>query len=192
MTIARRNATFQPPFNQWLQRQADLDSRNYRMAVADNDLLIHKYSSRIGKVRYEYEMTTDNRDCIDHLMQVEVKAFMSELTNSQEDSLYLLDAVLRAACAKNGRRRYIEIPDRRMPSFIRHVRCYGVHVLTLSGADPDTSDQMFWDETPITQHQLIEILRFDRDPDSPMRMMDTRIHHVPKRNTLGELLLAAA
>jgi len=187
MTIGRRDPTFQPPFNQWLQRQPTLDSIKQRIAVSDCDLIVHRYSSRVDKLRFEFDISSDTRDCVDHVMLVEVKAFGSDLSKSQDDSLFLMDALLRYAGNKQGRRRFVTIHDRRMNGFERYVRCYGVHVLRLSAACPDSSDTLWWDEQPIDQLMLLDLLRFDRDPDHPLQSMDTRRHHIVKRNTFGEL-----
>ena len=187
MTIGRRDPTFQPLFNQWLQRQPSLDSIRNCIAVTDCDLIIHQYSNRTEKIRFEYEISQDHSKCVDHIMIVEIKTFLAQAPKSQRDTLYLMDALLREAGNKQGRRRFVEVNDRRMNGFIRYVRCYGAHVLTLSGACPDSSDAMWWDNQPVDQAILLELLRFDRDPDYPLRTMDTRRHHIVKRNTLGGL-----
>lgn len=76
--------------------------------------------------------------------------------------------------------------------FTRHVRCYGVHVLYMSGGCPDSSEAMKWDNHDINKQSLLDLLRFDLDPDAPSRKMDTRRHHVVRRNTLGGLRFEGA
>lgn len=41
---------------------------------------------------------------------------------------------------------------------------YGFHFLVLSGKTPDDSEWMRWDDKPISRQELIEVLRFERNP----------------------------
>jgi hypothetical protein len=187
MTIIRRDG-LDSPFNAWIRRQPQLDSREYQIAVTDADLWVHRYSSRNERGRHD---ATDIRQVQDHIMLVEVKSFHKKVSFAQRDTLDLIDAILRKATVINGKRRPIMIPDSRRPGASRQVRWLGKHVLELENDSPDNSTTIYWDgKGLLNEQQLIEILRFDRDPDYPSNRLDTRRHHIViPRATLGSLPL---
>ena len=55
------------------------------------------------------------------------------------------------------------------------VYCYGTHKLRLSGATPDDSDWMTWDDKPVTATDLVKLFRYELHPDS-LRPMEHRHH----------------
>lgn len=185
MTAARRDNT-ESPFNAWIREQAQLDSVEFKISVTDSDLWVHRYSERNEKRRAD---ASDVRQVQDHIMLVEVKSFCKKVPFAQRDTLNVIDAILRKATVVNNRRRSIQIPDQRRPGANRYVRWLGVHILELDQDRPDNSKTIIWDhKTMLSEERLIEILRFDYDPDYPKKIMDTRRHHiVVPRATLGQL-----
>lgn len=177
MTISRRDKSLETPFSAWVREHPELESKGNRLSITDSDLWCHRFSLRDERRRGE---ASDIRDAVDHIMLVEIKTFFGEQRYAQRDTLAVIDALLRKACTlKTGRRKPVFIKDNRLESRRqRMVRCFGVHLLELSGSRPDDSDEMLWDKRHfILEDHLIELLRFERDPDSPMRMLDTRRHH---------------
>lgn len=114
-------------------------------------------------------------------MLVEVKTHAKELPYAQRDTLTVVDSLLRMSCTRaDGRRKHVRIDDARLAARrTRIVRCFGVHLLVLSGARPDEHGcEIRWDRAFLHEDALLELLRFERDPDAPARMLDTRRHHV--------------
>lgn len=174
MTAVRRDS-MDSPFNAWIREQAQLDSVEFKISVTDSDLWVHRYSERNEKRRRD---ASDVRQLQDHIMLVEVKAFCKKVPFAQRDTLNVIDSILRKATVVNNRRRSIQIPDHRRPGSNRYVRWMGVHVLELENDRPDNSGLILWDNKVLSEQRLIEILRFDYDPDYPNRAMDTRRHHI--------------
>lgn len=173
MTIVRRDGQG-TPFGDWLRAQPGLDSNEFQLSVTDTDFWSHRFSVKDG------HRPVARR--IDHIMMVEIKTFHRDLDFAQRDTLSVIDQLLRRGTIQNGRRRPIKIPETRpgRPGCFRQVRCFGVHTLVMSGSRPDESDTVIWDgKFEVSEVELVEILRFDRDPDAPKRYLDTRRHHRP-------------
>ena len=171
MTMLRRDGFHPSGFSRWTREHHDLDARKDKLSVTDNDFWFHKYVSR--NERFTSPLST----WIEWIMLVEEKSYSANVPYSQRDTLSIVDALMRAASVKNGRRRGVPVKDWRQPSTKRIVRPLGVHVLRMSADRPDNSERMFWDSHPVTESELLELLRFERDPDYPSRMLDTRRHH---------------
>jgi hypothetical protein len=175
------------PWNDWVRTHPDLDSVQESLSVQNRDIIVHRFSvprkeKRRASVGQEF----------DQLMTVEVKTFNARADGfAQTDTFGVYDALLKLATRrKDGRRIPKEIRDTRYPGCVRKVRYLGHHVLQLSGDRPDTSDLIRWDGKVISATVLVEILRFDRDPDHPGNLLDTRRHHKrPSRETHPELRL---
>ena len=177
MTIERKDRSQETAFSAWVREHPELESKGNRISITDCDLWCHRFSLRDERRKGE---ATDIRDAVDHIMLVEIKTFFGEQRYAQRDTLSVIDALLRMACKHTGgRRKPVKIADNRLGNRpIRMVRCFGVHLLELSCDRPDNSDQMLWDKRSfIHESHLIELLRFERDPDSPMRILETRRHH---------------
>ena len=172
MTVIRRDGAHQSPFYQWLRETRELDSREYQLSVTDGDAIVHRFSNRNER--------NGVRPLIEHMQIVEVKTFYADMPFAQKDTLQVLDLLVRKATVKRDRRYPIRIPDQRSGRVgSRSVRWFGVHLLQMSSDRPDRSDRMIWDgKYDIDIQTLIELLRFDRDPDHPHRSMDTRRHHL--------------
>lgn len=171
MTAIRRDGN-ETPFDSWIRNHPELDSRTESIGVTDSDKWIHKYRIRNESGRQEHG--------IDHLMLIEVKTHSKDVPFSQRDTLDVIDQLCRKSSVRdNGRRYSVAIRDRRAgrSGMIRSVRWLGAHVLRMSGDRPDNSQIVLWDMRDVTEKELIEILRFDRDPDHIEKFLDTRRHH---------------
>ena len=171
MTTERRDKTHQTPFGRWLQEHPELDSCRLNLSVTDSDMWVHKY-----KLRDEKGVARRGIDC---LMSLEIKCFEKDVPYAQRDTLNVVDDLIRRCSTKRDRRYPIKLNDRRSdrPGVYRFVRWFGVHVLQLSQDRPDNSEQILWDGKEITEAMLIEMLKFERDPDHPQKALDTRRHH---------------
>ena len=187
MTADRRDSAG-TPFGAWLREHPDLDARTNDLSATDCDMWIHKYRLR--------DEESKSRAAIDHLMLVEVKCFNANLPYAQSDTLNVVDLLLRHATVQNGRRRPIKIDDRRTgrAGATRQVRWLGAHVLQLSADRPDNSDAIRWDgKHALNEQTLVEILRFNRDPDHHSQPLNTRRHHRrPSRENHPVLFTEAA
>jgi hypothetical protein len=189
MTVRRRDGR-DTPFSAWVRDHPELESKGNKLSITDSDLWCHRYSLREEADR---ENATDIRDAVDNIMLVEIKTFSADQSYAQRDTLTVVDHLLRMACsAKDGKRRPVKIFDGRLENRrMRSVRCFGVHLLQLSGDRPDTSSTMLWDKRSfILEEHLIELLRFERDPDHPKIFLDTRRHQVVSRNPMQLKLIA--
>lgn len=170
MTTSRRDG-LDSPFGQWIRHHPGLDSIQERLSVSDSDYWIHRYRAHTDKV---------GERAVDSIMLVELKTYMRDLPPAQRDTLHLVNQLLRrASVGPGGRRRHLTLDGIRHGEK-RRVRCFGVHVLQLSGDRPDRSDVILWDGKYLTEDLLVEILVFDRDPDNPMRYGELRRHHTSK------------
>jgi len=167
MTAQRRDGAGEP-FGEWIRAHPALDSIRERLSVTDSDYWIHQYRAHRDRV---------GRRAIDSVMLVEVKAFSKEIGYAQRDTLHLVSQLLRIASVRpDGRRRTIRLNGTRTGER-RVVRCFGVHCLQMTSDRPDTSNLMLWDGKVIDCETLVEVLRFDRDPDSPRMILSLRRHH---------------
>lgn len=173
MTIRRRDDG-DSPFGEWIRNHPGLDSIRERLCVTDSDYWIHRYRAHTDR---------NGARAVDQLMLVELKTNMRDVPFAQRDTLVLVNQLLRRASKRSdGRRGHVELKGI-MPGETRWARCFGVHLLQLSSTRPDNSDVILWDRRYLTEELLIEILRFDRDPDFPMKPLGLRRHHINRRAT---------
>jgi hypothetical protein len=171
VTIARRDES-DTPFGDWIRHHPGLDSIRERLCVTDSDYWIHRYRAHTDKV---------GERAVDSIMLVEVKTNLRDVPFPQRDTLILVNQLLRRASKRpDSRRRHVVLKGLQ-PGETRHVRCYGVHLLQLSGTRPNNSEVILWDRQYLTEELLVEILRFDRDPDHPMKPIELRRHHTNRR-----------
>lgn len=167
MTTLRRDG-MDTPFGGWIRSHPGLESIRDRISVSDSDYWIHRYRAHTDKI---------GERAVDSIMLVELKTFMRDLPHAQRDTLHLVNQLLRkATVGPGGRRRHLTLDGVRLGEK-RRVRCFGVHVLQLSSSRPDNSDVILWDGKYMTEDLLVEVLRFERDPDYPMKQVDLRRHH---------------
>lgn len=163
------------PFDAWVREHPELDSIKDGIVITDGDKWVHRYAIRTGG-RID--------KAVQYLMSVEVKAFERDLTDSQRDTLHMINQLLRTTPWKEQR-----LDGRLISHHAQNVRvvhstlngrtvqllCYGVHKLRLSHGTPDNSEWMTWDDKKITTDQLVGLLRFDLNPDS-LRVLEHRHH----------------
>jgi hypothetical protein len=168
VTILRRDDG-DTPFGDWIRRHPGLDSIRERLCVTDSDYWIHRYRAHADRIGWR---------AVDLIMLVEVKTWARGVPFAQRDTLSLVHELLRRAGKRpDSRRGFVKVEGVPRPGEVRHVRCYGVHVLQLSGARPDNSESILWDGKVLNEDLLVQVLRFDRDPDSPMKGERLRRHH---------------
>jgi hypothetical protein len=193
MTAVRRDGRHQDPFLQWIRHEPRLDSREFNICVTDTDVWIHRFSNRMEK-----SVKGVLPAMIEHIQLIEVKSFSADMPFAQRDTFDVVDRLVRRCTSrKSGDRRRlpVRIEDSRPGCHgrSRWVRWLGVHMLQMSADRPDNSDCLIWDRRSVDLTALIELLRFDRDPDNPTRFLDTRRHHAkPQRNSTPPLLLMIA
>jgi hypothetical protein len=165
MTAPRRDG-YEEPWRAWIRRHKDLDSVRAGLAVTDSDMWFHLYLSKTDSV--------GTRE-VQHIMLTEWKTYGAGIGASQADTLQVVDAVLRTTGS-----RFIKVPLR---GGWRNVRSWGVHTVSLSSADPACSEWILWDNKPISEATLVQLLTFKRNPDTLQERSDRR-HHTPSREKL--------
>jgi len=143
------------PFNRWLNelRETELDPVRYRFSFTDLDGVFYRVEPHLQANPFAI-----------FLFLVEVKTHgRRDLRPSQVHAFWPLDAVLAAASGMVIRR----MTRGRTTRF--RFEYLGLHHLVLSDDRPDTSAWMTWNGNRITYSELIEVLRFDRDPRDPAR-----------------------
>lgn len=163
--------TVETDFERWMRSNGELDSRRAGIVRFDLDILLHKYLHLVdGK-------GTRDIQCI---MFIEVKTFMAVPSQSQVDTLSMLNQVLR-----NRRKNIHSNPRPQVEQQVTHavskimnrkvrLKLYGGHLLQLDGSCPETSSLILWDNKTISKPDLIELMRFERDPDRPHLKIDHR------------------
>jgi len=161
--------THETLFGRWIRSNPHLESSD-GYCIIDQDYWIHRF--KVHGMR-QFQL----------LMLVEIKTLGQDLSDAQKDTLHMVNQLMR------NRRR---TPTKEMLYQAGHgplkvqslmartevfLRAYGVHVLTFSSLGPDDSGSIFWDKKPIDLDTLTNLLRFEIDPDSMMRL-DLRNHHV--------------
>lgn len=89
----------------------------------------------------------------------------------------------RAQQRKHGRFTQKESACKVITYRAEEILCYGVHILSLIGAEPKPGEPIGWDKQRITYDQLIGLLSFRLNPDSLLPMED-RSHKRRGRNLM--------
>lgn len=160
-------------FKQWIRSHPGLESTE-GFVVYDCDLWVHRY--KIHKSRQ-----------VQCLMFVEVKTYGAKPDMAQEDTLSLVNQVMRNRRANKHadvpRRQAGGVPLKLHSKILNQViscRLFGVHLLTFERDAPQNSAWIAWDNKRISEQQLLQILRLDFDPDT-LRPIDLRNHHKPPK-----------
>jgi len=163
--------TAETDFERWMRSNKQLDSQNAGIVRFDLDILLHKYKQCIdGK-------STRDIQC---MMFVEVKTFMAVPSQAQIDTLSILSDVMRnrKTNINSKHRRQVGGQIRKAKSKLLGkevtIKLYGGHLLQLDGTSPENSSVLMWDYKPIDSLMLMQLLRFDRDPDRIEIMIDHR------------------
>jgi hypothetical protein len=160
-------------FDRWVRNHERLDSVRDGVVITDGDKHVHRCH-----IRVKGESIRD----VQYLMDIEVKAFGRDMTDSQRDTLHIHNQLLRTNGWKKQLGRFLTGHEQNVRNVFssysgKHVQVihYGVHKLRMTGADPVTSDRITWDDKQIDVDQLVGLLRFDVNPDS-LRPMEHRRH----------------
>lgn len=153
--------------------------------VCDLDYIIHR--SSIRDARGIKDKT------VQYLMILEVKTHNSEVTESQRDTLWILDQLLitqerPSKCRNNGRFTGVHNVRNVYSTFNGkriQIICYGVHRLKMSGTCPASSARMYWDNKLIDIRTLETVLSFELNPYTLMPMQHRQ--HKAKINGYREL-----
>lgn len=162
--------TIETDFERWMRHNPELKSES-GIVRFDLDILLHRY-----KFSEDRKGTRD----VQCMMFVEVKTFMATPSPAQIDTLSILNQVLR-----NRRPNIHSTPRRQVIGQLtkaysklnrRDVRLwlFGGHLLQIDGSSPDNSSRMLWDNLDINKSHLLELLRFERNPDNVELKMDIR------------------
>lgn len=165
--------THETSFGRWIRNNKELDSK-IGYSVIDQDYWIHQYKRHQSR---EFQ-------CI---MGIEIKTFGMELTDSQRDTLHIINQLMRNRRQVNLNYQAGSGTTALGKSTLTGkniiLRAYGMHVLTFSHLGPYDSEWISWDKKRINIKILTKILRFDLDPDT-LRKLDLRLHH---KNTVIEI-----
>jgi len=171
-----RNTTAESAFERWVRGESQLASSG-GIVRYDLDVLLHRYM-----VADDLKSSRE----VQAMMFIEVKTYSANLTEAQRDTLGLLNQVLR-----NRKPNMHGSPRRQVGGQLRKAYshrnrrevtlfAFGGHLLQMSGSCPQDSVWMRWDWTwDLTIQQLIEVMRFERDPDNPENMLDIRRRSQP-------------
>jgi hypothetical protein len=150
----------------WVRNHPELPSYslNHGRTVNDVDFLIHQYKTEVDAL--------GTRE-IQFMMHIETKSRNGRPDSSQLDTLY------KEHIMKKGTKRIGG----------KQVRHHGVSILSMSGLDPSESATLTWGRfqcdgsikyNQITESELISLMKFEKDPDTLLRI-DLRRHHKTKR-----------
>ena len=153
-------------FNAWLRAHPDFDSIAEGIVRFDCDVLLHRYMRKIDGVGI--------RD-IQCLMFIEVKSYGALIRAAQHDTLSVMSQVFRNRRPNMHQKRQGLHAENHVPPALvyshmlkKQVRLwlFGGFLLTMSGADPGSSEWMTWGGCrPIDVPTLIGLLKFDLDPE---------------------------
>ncbi len=153
-------------FSQWVRAHPELESGD-GFTIHDADFWVHRY-----KVHQSSEV-----QC---LMLVETKTFAASMSQSQRQTMSLVDQCMRNRRSQSvGRIQAGGVAIKFRDVLTKRVfacRLFGVHQLQFEKNGPQDSDWIRWDRRDVTEEQLIGLLRFDLDPDT-LKPMDLRRHH---------------
>lgn len=169
------HTTEESPFERWVRAHPLLQTGE-GIVRFDLDILLHRYK---GLSDLKGDRT------IQAMMFVEVKTYMAVPSDAQVDTLSVLNQLLRnrkpnihSAPRRQSAAAPVKVFSKKIRRDVR-VALFGGHLLQLDGLCPASSSAMLWDYTPITQDQLIELFRFERNPDNPSRKLDIRRRSQP-------------
>ena len=165
--------TAETAFCRWMREQKELDSQSSGVVRADCDHIVHRY-----------RLPMYSKD-VQAMMIVEVKTHVTFSTEhpiriTELDTLHLANQVLFSDCSTDLYTDEKWVPNRQpckaYSAYSRRwvqVVFYGVHGLYFSGTHPTNSDRIEWDRKQITPMQLVQLLRFDLNPDTlePMTIL---------------------
>lgn len=186
------------PIDAWIRNHPDLDSRKDGIVITDGDKFVHRYHVRT-------KGGWSDRS-VQYFMLLELKTFGADESLSQADTHSMFNQLMRTVAWRFQRGQSGRFPSGH-PHNVRTVKVYsqfsqayvqvinyGKHTLKLSGSTPEDSDSISWDgktHTPngkkIDPELLVQILRFDLNPDSLMPNDHRRHKRITKELDLFDL-----
>jgi len=163
--------TAEDAFSRWLCNHPELQSKD-GFTCTDHDKCWHRFRTDHGR---DFQL----------MMILEIKNFGAVLSESQRDTLYTENQLLRNRRQTPTKQLQWQagIAPLKVWSTMRKryvwVRHFGVHVLRFSDQGPEDSEWIEWDRHHIDCKQLLALLKFDLDPDT-LQPMDGRSHHRKK------------
>lgn len=164
-----RRTSAEDDFGQWVRATC-----GNLLSVNDVDYIVHRFTpcdDRRGQRIVQY------------LMLVEKKTHCAQCQPAQRDTLVITDQLLRTQPRRghrerNGRFRSGIVNEFRPVQSTFNggsvlVISFGVHLLRLEGTRPDDGGWITWDHKPVSESQLVMLMRFDLNPDS-LRPMEHR------------------
>ena len=155
-------------FKQWARSKPELDS-SQGFVIYDADFWVHLYKTH----------GTRKVQC---MMMVEVKTYGAKPDKAQDDTLGLVDQMMRNRESNIDcepiRRQVGGLPLAMFSNLKNEKICcrvFGVHYLIFEKDGPQNSDWIKWDNHVITEAQLVDLLTFNLDPDHPNQLLDLRI-----------------
>lgn len=189
------NVSTEQPIKAWIRSHRDLDSKKQCLCIGDSDLWVQRYGIRKHQTGIDRSVM--------YLMLVEIKTHGDDLRGPQRDLLHVINQLLRTTPWKDQRVKGRFVPGHRQNarlvySFIAgksvRIHCYGVHKLRMSGATPDESEWITWDDKTVSTEQLLGLLRYDLNPDT-LRRLEHRSHKrcsdMPELFGLAELIVGS-
>jgi len=162
MTKRRLDGKEETDFASWVRNNPRLDSVKECVATQDIDYVWHKYNTpkdKIGERRLQ------------HIMLIEEKTHGSDLSDSQRDTMWLIDQALK---------RLDRIPNHQFRSAMRgdwvQIRYWGYFKLRYADS---LEDGVEWNRRKISLQTLESILRFEVDPRT-LRPRSDRRHHAKR------------
>jgi len=172
-------------FCRWMREQTELDSVKESIVRSDCDHIVHRYRFPGSGRNVQGIMIIEVKTCVDMTLVLKIPM-------SQADSLHIINQIVRNRSDNMYKKAKWQCSSviKWVTSLITRsrvmVRFYGVHGLYFSGTDPTDSDRIMWDTHTIDRQTLLQLLRFELDPDT-LRPLDLRIHQKKRQGTFDDL-----
>lgn len=141
----------------WLSTHPRLDNRKCGIVCADFAILWHGYSASRDNVGV--------REKVDNFLFIEGSE--SQMGVAQREKFNLFQLLLN----ERRKTRWIKFAGR-----MRFVKFWGHYKLGYNGATPEESSQVKWNGIEISVEELLEVLRFERSPET-LKRIDKRLSH---------------
>jgi len=164
----RYDIPLEDEIGQWVRTHQQLKSGD-GFTFMDRDMICHRFKTTHGR---EFQC----------LMFVEWKSRGGQLNDVQRDTMHITNQMFRTDSTtptKRGKSHLHQVPNGAWSVMANKkvaVKAFGYHLVRMNGSTPDDSTQIMWDKQEVSKEQLIQLLRFDINPDT-LRPMDWRIHH---------------
>ena len=162
MTIKRRDGKSQTPFSEWIRNNPCLDSSN-GFSCMDIDWIWHQYL---------VSGDTIGTRTVNHIMLIEEKTCLADISHAERDSMLILKQALEIA-DRCGRKFLTARKDK------LRVRFWGYFKLRHDGKPFSQHSIIYWNKRKINLDQLEKILQFKLNPRTLISHSDRR-HHGPK------------